>query len=197
MTVHEAKRLAKKTLSARRYTHTSNVAAAAESLAVRWGANEKKACLAAWLHDIAKESSREDLLQLLGQDAIMAKSTMERPLPIWHGPCAAILAKTSLGVQDEEILSAIACHTTGRVGMTLLDKVVFLADVISEERNFAGVEGIRRLAKRNLDAAVVAAMEENVRYIIGKGKKLDTDTVEALQALKGGLSSGCEARMLP
>lgn len=184
MTIDAARQLAKKQLSPKRYRHTKNVAGAARVLARRFGADADKAELAGWLHDIVKEKSREDLLQLLAQDAIIAGSTETRPLPVWHGPAAAVYARHQLGVQDEEVLSAIACHTTGRVGMGLLDKVVFLADVISDERSFDGVADIRRLAQTDLDAAVVAAMEENIRYLAGKGKLLDRDTKAAVDALK-------------
>lgn len=186
VSVDEAERRAKQMLSGRRFQHTQNVVRAAEALATRFGADTEKARLAAWLHDIVKEYGRDELLQLLRQDAIIAGSTQERPLPIWHGPCGAIYAKQRCGVEDEEILDAISCHTTGRVGMTLMDKVLFLADVISEERTFEGVDEIRRLAYSDMDAAVVAAMEENIRYLQRIGKKLDTHTVEALQAMGAG-----------
>lgn len=183
MTVQQARQLAKQTLSEKRYAHVENVAAAAGALARRFGADENKALLAGWLHDIVKEQSKEQLLQLMEQDAIIAKSTRQRPLPVWHGPCAVIYAKHRLGVTDPEVLSAIECHTTGKANMSTLDKVVFLADVISAERSFPGVGKIRELAATDLDAAVIAAMEENIVYLNGKGKPLDKDTVAALKFL--------------
>lgn len=184
----EAKRLARQQLSDRRFCHTANVAAAAKKLAKRWGANPEKAELAGWLHDIVKERSRDELLQLLAQDDIMSQSS-RRPQPVWHGPAAAVYAH-SLGVADPEVLSAIACHTTGKAGMSTLDKVLFLADVVSDERSFDGVGNIRALAGEDLDAAVIAAMEENLAYLTHKGKTLDTDTVEALAALKATAERG-------
>ncbi|MDL2327740.1 bis(5'-nucleosyl)-tetraphosphatase (symmetrical) YqeK [Ruminococcaceae bacterium OttesenSCG-928-A11] len=184
MTIEQAKHLAKKTLTPRRYRHTKNVAAAARALAQRWGVNPAKAELAGWLHDIVKEYTRGELLQLLGQDGIMAGLTAQRPAPIWHGPCGAIYARYTLGVEDADILDAIACHTTGRRGMTTMDKVLFLADATSAERSFDGVEDIRTLSQTDLDAAVLAAMENNVAYLEAKGKKLDTETLDAIAALK-------------
>lgn len=195
MTMEQAQRLAKKTLSARRYRHTQNVAAAARQLALRWGANPDKAELAGWLHDIVKEKSGAELLQLMQQDGIMAGSTRSRPKPIWHGPCGAIYAKHRCGVRDEGILSAIACHTTGKPDMTLLDKVLFLADVVSEERDFEGVDEIRALSQKDIDAAVIAAMEENIRYLQRAGKSLDHDTEEALRSLKARHNSRMEAKI--
>ena len=185
MTVDEAKRLAKKQLSPKRYRHTKNVAAAAHCLALLWDQDPEKAELAGWLHDIVKECTPEQLLQLMEQDDIISGLTKQRPIPIWHGPCGAIYAKTRLGVTDEAILSAICCHTTGKEGMSLFDKVLFLADATSEERDFDGVDEMRALAERDIDRAVIAAMEENVRYLVGKGKPLDVQTDLALKALKG------------
>ena len=188
----EAKELVKKRLSEKRYRHVKNVAAAARKLALHYGADADKAELAAWLHDIVKECSRGELLQLLQRDAIMAGATAKRPLPVWHGPCAAIYAKHELGVTDPEILSAIACHTTGKVDMSQLDKVMFLADIISDERSFPGVGKLRDLAFKDMDRAVIAAMEENIIHLETLHKPLDEDTVQALSFLKQQGQAGFE-----
>ena len=121
MTEQKARRLAKKRLSAKRYQHTLNVRRMAVKLAKRWGADPEKAALAALLHDTAKELPREEMLQILKDNAIMAENAQNRPSPVWHGICAAILAQTQWGVEDEEVLSAIRCHTTGKPGMTELE----------------------------------------------------------------------------
>ncbi len=184
MTIPKAREKAKKMLSAKRYRHSKNVAAAARALALRWGEDPDKAELAGWLHDIVKEKNGPELLQLMAQDGIMAGAAQTRPKPIWHGPCGAIYAKYACGVQDEAILSAIACHTTGKAGMSVFDKVLFLADVVSAERDFEGISAIRALANQDLDAAVIAAMEENIRYLGRAGKTLDKDTGEALRDMK-------------
>ncbi|MGD9559114.1 MAG: bis(5'-nucleosyl)-tetraphosphatase (symmetrical) YqeK [Oscillospiraceae bacterium] len=186
MTVEQAQQLAKQQLSPKRYRHTQNVCRAARTLALRFGADVQQAELAAWLHDIVKEYSREDLLQLMGQDAIMAGSTAERPQPVWHGPCGAIYAKQVLGVADEAVLSAIACHTTGKAGMSLLDKVIFVADAISAERDYPGVDRLRKLAETDLDAVVAAVLEENIAFLKRTNKPLDEETLYALRALRGG-----------
>lgn len=184
MTAKQAKKLAKDALSAKRYHHVSNVEKAAVKLAHRYGANADKAALAAWLHDIVKEAPKERLLQLMGQDAIMAEVFRHQPFPLWHGPCAAIYAKQELGITDEEVLSAVACHTTGKPNMSLLDKIVYLADMISEERDYDGVEDLRRLAKRDLDTAVIKAMQQSIFFIKQSGKPLDELTIAALEDLQ-------------
>lgn len=181
MTIQQARAKAKNMLPAKRYCHTKNVAAAARVLALRFGASPEKAELAAWLHDLVKPCDRAQLLQLLGQDAIMAGSTASRPQPVWHGPACAIYARHQLGIDDAEVLSAIECHTTGKPGMSTLDKVVFLADYISEERTTPGVDGVRKLAETDLDAAVVAAMEHSIAWLRSTGRKVDTESLAALE----------------
>lgn len=184
MTTREAQSKAKEMLGPKRYAHTRNVVRAAGHLARRWGADVQKAELAAWLHDIVKECDDTTLLQLAGQDAIIAQSVAGRPPAVWHGPCAAVYARNELGVADGEVLDAIACHTTGRERMTLLDKVLFVADFVSEERRFAGVDEIRALSEEDLDAAVQMAMRSSIGYLERSGKPLDAETIKALRALE-------------
>lgn len=184
MTVSEAKKLAKRELSPRRYAHTANVAAAAKVLALRWGQNPQKAMLAAWLHDIVKERSKEDLLRILALDDIMAKATVSRPLPVWHGPAAAVYARHRLGVTDLQVLSAIACHTTGKAKMTVMDKILFIADAAGDDRAYRAAPAIRILSETDIDAAVIAAMEESLRYLLSAGKEVDGETQKALAAMR-------------
>ena len=91
-------------------------------LAERNGVSEEKAALAALLHDIAKELPKDRMLQIITENAIIAKDAARHLPPVWHGAAAAVLAKTEYGVEDEEILSAIRCHTTGKPHMSKLDK---------------------------------------------------------------------------
>lgn len=184
MTNSELKKLAKEELSKKRYKHEKNVAAAARMLAERYGANPEKAEMAAWLHDIVKEKPKQDLLQMLNEDAIIAGQTVNRPFAVWHGPCAAIWAKNHLGIREEEVLSAVACHTTGKAGMSLLDKVVYVADMISADRDYPGVEKFRALAEKDLDTAMVALMEEQISINQKRGKSVDAATLAALRDSK-------------
>ncbi|MDL2324657.1 bis(5'-nucleosyl)-tetraphosphatase (symmetrical) YqeK [Ruminococcaceae bacterium OttesenSCG-928-A16] len=190
MTVEQAQQLAKQTLTPKRYTHEQNVVDAAIQLAQQYGASPKQAALAGWLHDIVKEQSQPELLRLLQQDDIIAKSTQKRPVPVWHGPCAAVFAKHQLNVQDADVLSAIGCHTTGKPGMQLLDKILFVADMISAERNFSGVEELRTLAFENLDAAVIAIMQQSIAYVQKQGRPLDEETIDALKSMQKQIGAG-------
>ena len=184
MTEQKARRLAKKRLSAKRYQHTLNVRRMAVKLAKRWGADPEKAALVALLHDTAKELPREEMLQILNDNAIMAENAQNRPSPVWHGICAAILAQTQWGVEDEEVLSAIRCHTTGKPGMSLLDEIVFLADMTSAERDYPEVDYLRKLEKKDIHQAMREALEMNLHWLEESGKPVDEETRAALEDLR-------------
>lgn len=184
MTEQKARRLAKKRLSAKRYQHTLNVRRMAVKLAKRWDADPEKAALAALLHDTAKELPREEMLQILNDNAIMAENAQNRPSPVWHGICAAILAQTQWGVEDEEVLSAIRCHTTGKPGMSLLDEIVFLADMTSAERDYPEVDYLRKLEKKDIHQAMREALEMNLHWLEESGKPVDEETRAALEDLR-------------
>ena len=100
---------------------------------------------------------------------------------VWHGICAAILARTEWGVTDEAVLSAIACHTAGKAGMTQLDKILYLADMTSAERDWPGVEKLRKLEMKDLDAAMLAALRQTNGFVLSEGKPLDPESKAAYE----------------
>ncbi len=184
MDYQQAEKMVRETLSQRRYAHTVNVKNAAVELAEKYGADPQKAALAAILHDAVKERPKEELLQILEENAIMAGDAKNSPPPVWHGPCAAILAKREWGIEDAEITDAISCHTTGRPGMTKLDKILYLSDMISAERDYPEVEELRALAKKDLDEAVLTAVRYNVRWVAQTGRPVDPLSLETLEYLE-------------
>ena len=135
MNLKQAKELVRGRLSDKRYEHTLNVRKMAVKLAKRYGVDEDKAALAALLHDSAKEISKDEMRAIMRAHPELAEGGEERPTPVWHGICAAILARTEWGVEDEAVLSAIACHTAGKPGMSRLDKIVYLADMSLRQTN--------------------------------------------------------------
>ncbi len=179
ISVEEAKRLAKKNLSGKRYEHVCNVRKLAVKLAQKHGADEEKAALAALLHDIAKELARDKMLQIFSENAIIAGNVTQRPFPVWHGVAAAILAETQYGVDDPEILSAICCHTTGKAGMTQLDKIIYLADMASEERTYPEAEQLRRHALEDLDRACIEGLGLSIAWLKAADKPVDEETLQA------------------
>jgi len=160
-------------LSDKRYEHTLNVRKMAVKLAKRHDADEDRAALAALLHDAAKEISKDEMRAIMKAHPEYAEGGEERPAPVWHGICAAILARTEWGVEDEAVLSAIACHTAGKPGMSKLDKILYLADMSSAERDWPGVNKLRKLERKNLDAAMLMALKQTNDFVLSQGKPLD------------------------
>ena len=173
MTLKQAKELVRSRLSDQRYEHTLNVKKMAVKLAKRYGADEEQAALAALLHDAAKEISKDEMRAIMRAYPEYAEGDEERPTPVWHGICAAILARTEWGVEDEAVLSAIACHTAGKPGMSRLDKILYLADMTSAERDWSGVNKLRRLERNDLDAAMLVALKQTNDFVLSQGKPLD------------------------
>lgn len=185
MTQEQAIQLVKPMLGKKRWQHTLNVRDMAVKLAQIHGEDPEKAALAALLHDAAKELPKEEMLQIFRENGTMAGNVEERPQPVWHGVCAAIIAQVRWGVEDEEILSAIRCHTTGKRGMSRLDKILFLADMTSRERDFPGVEKLRKLAKKDLDQAMCRSLESTLAFVKEKNQPLDPESAAALEDLLG------------
>ena len=168
MNLKQAKELVRSRLSDKRYEHTINVKKMAVKLAKHYGADEEQAALAALLHDAAKEISKDEMCAIMQAHPEYAEGGEARPTPVWHGVCASILARTEWGVTDKAVLSAIACHTAGKPGMTQLDKILYLADMTS-----AGVEKLRKLELKDLDAAMLAALKQTNDFVLSQGKPLD------------------------
>ena len=183
MEYSEAKKLVKARLSEKRWTHTKNVKKMAVKLARRWGADPEKAAMAAILHDSAKELPKQELLQIFADNAIIAENAPARPSPVWHGIAAAILCETEWGVHDPEVLSAIRCHTTGKPGMSLLDKIIYMADMTSAERDYPGVEALREEEFEDLDMALLHALKRTIDFVKEKGGRLDDQSVAAYEDL--------------
>ncbi len=180
-------------LGRQRWRHTLGVVRAARTLARRWGADVQAATIAALLHDYLKEYSQAQLLQIFADNAIISGSpplaglipadiTARAPI-VWHGFAAAIVACTRFGIRRRDILSAIACHTCGKAGMSTLDKVIYLADMISAERDFPGVDTLRQLCKGQPDAAMCHALRHTIDHVKSKGRAVDPDSLAALQDL--------------
>ena len=181
MNLKQAKELVRSRLSDKRYEHTINVKKMAVKLAKHYGADEEQAALAALLHDAAKEISKDEMRAIMQAHPEYAEGGEERPTPVWHGVCASILARTEWGVTDEAVLSAIACHTAGKAGMTQLDKILYLADMTSAERDWPGVEKLRKLEMKDLDAAMLAALKQTNGFVLSEGKPLDPESKAAYE----------------
>jgi len=166
-----------------RLEHSVNVSVCARDLALKYGADTGKAELTGLIHDCAKCLTYDKMLELCKKYDLKTDEISKTSRALLHGPLGACLARDLFGIDDDEILSAIACHTTGKKGMNLLDKVVCLADYIEPLRRFDGVEEIRQLAFTDIDLALLKALEISIVHVINSGLLLHPATVEARNEL--------------
>ena len=166
-------------LSPERYRHSLGAAEAAAQLAKRYDASVEKAQMAGLVHDCGKSPSRNILLNRVLEFGIVMDEIEEVESHLLHGPVSAELARREFGITDEEMLSAIRYHTTGRVWMSLLEKIVYLADYVEPNRSFPGVDELREAACRDLDGAVLRAMDLTLMHVIERGLMIHPRTVAA------------------
>lgn len=166
-------------LSEKRFRHSTAVMETSRYLAKKYGADVNKAQIAGLLHDCAKDFTDAELLKFAEKYKISVDEILKHSIFLLHGPVGAELIEEIFGVHDAEIKRAIAIHTTGDLDMTILDKIVFLADYIEPGRSFDGVEELRHIAEENLDIAVVKAFDNTINYVISRGMLLYEKTVRA------------------
>ena len=162
----EVKKQVKKELDRYRYQHTLGVAYTAVCLAMRYGADLDKAFLAGLLHDCAKNTPDEDKLELSKKYRIPVTDVEKKAPSLLHAKLGAYFAEKKYGVKDPDVLNAIRYHTTGRPGMSLLEKILFTADYIEPNRDrAANLAEIRELAFTDLDKAVLRVAEDTLAYV--------------------------------
>jgi predicted HD superfamily hydrolase involved in NAD metabolism len=167
--------LVKEQITERRYIHTLGVMETSIDLAERFGADTKKAELAAIFHDYAKFRPKEEMKEIIISQK-MAAGLLRFNSELWHAPVGAFLVEKEAGITDKDILNAIKYHTSGRVNMTLLEKIVFLADYIEPGRAFPGVNEVRETAQTSLDRAVIQALRNTINFLMMKNQAVYPDT---------------------
>lgn len=161
-------------LKSSRYKHVKRVVKTADELAQQHASSEVMRCrLAAWLHDAAKHWSPAELLNYAESHGFdMSPSERENPM-LLHGIVGYMIGAEAFGLDDPIIRSACHLHTTGGPGMSIVDKIVFLADLIEPGRDFPAVDNIRAEAGRDLDAAVLRALDHTIVYLIVRNRSID------------------------
>lgn len=178
MNREKALRLVKEQLTERRFVHTIGVMETAIELAERYGVDEEKAELAAIFHDYAKFRDKEEMRRII-IDQKMPQDLLQFHDELWHAPVGAYLVEKEAGISDAEVLEAIRCHTSGKINMSTLDKVLYVADYIEPGRDFPGVEQVRDSAKSSLDIAVIQAMKNTITYLLKRNQPIYPDTFHA------------------
>lgn len=176
----ELKKISKameKTLDAKRYEHTLGVEYTAAALAMRHGASVKDARLAGLLHDCAKCLSDAKRLSICEKNNIAMTEYERRNPSLLHAKVGAFLAMEEYGVTDSDVIRAIENHTTGRADMSLLEKIIFIADYIEPNRDRAPhLDEIRQLAFVDLDKALIRILEDTLAYLNTTGEEIDPQT---------------------
>ena len=171
-------------LKYKRIPHVLGTEQEAIRLAERYSADVEKARVAALLHDCTKKLDMEQQLALCRQYGIQLDELERRALKLLHAKTGAAIARDVFGV-DDEIYRAIWWHTTGHAGMTLLEKILYLADYIEPSRDFPGVDKLRSVCYKDLDEGLLLGLEMTIKEMTDLGNPVHHATIEARDALKG------------
>lgn len=169
----------KNMLDEERYVHSLGVQETAVKLAAKYGADTGKASTAGLIHDCAKRLGNDELLKMAKYCDIDIGIVYQKQPELLHGPVGAYVAEKEFLIYDKEILHAIKYHTTGCENMSLMDKVIYIADYIEPSRNFPGVDDLREETYRDLDSGVLMALDNTIRYVIVKKQLIDILTIRA------------------
>jgi len=177
MNREQALRLVREQITEHRYQHTLGVVETAIKLAERYGG------------DVQKAEPKEEMEQII-KEQHMDQRLLSYHSELWHAPVGAYLVKEEAGIEDEEVLNAIRFHTSGRVGMTLGEKIVYLADYIEPGRHFPGVEEVREMAKKDLDTALIQAVKNTIQFLMKKNQPIFPDTFDTYNDLVSKKEAG-------
>ncbi len=169
----------KNRLSGKRFQHSCNVARSARQLAQQYGADLEKAYFAGLVHDVCKEIPYEEQFALMNEGTFTPDLAEMHSKKLWHGIAGANFIQQEFSIEDRDILCAVRYHTVGRANMSLLEEIIYIADMISEERDYKGVDKMRRLAQKDLDAAMLEALQDALNSVLKKNGLLSQNTIEA------------------
>ncbi|MDP4117708.1 MAG: bis(5'-nucleosyl)-tetraphosphatase (symmetrical) YqeK [Bacillota bacterium] len=160
-------------LSPDRYRHSKGVEELAVALALHWGADVQKAKMAGLLHDLAKNLDRDTCKRII--ETMNADPLIKESCSLWHGPIGAYLLKKEFGIDDDEIYDAVYYHTIGKLGMSLLTKIIYVADAIEINRDayFDWAPDCRKIAMENLDKAVLEVTDRTILSLIDRKLKIN------------------------
>ncbi|SFA95312.1 MULTISPECIES: bis(5'-nucleosyl)-tetraphosphatase (symmetrical) YqeK [unclassified Bacillus (in: firmicutes)] len=182
MNREKALMIVKAQLTEHRYQHTIGVMETAIGLAMKYGADVKKAEVAAIFHDYAKFRPKDEMKVVIIEQNF-SKDLLEYNEELWHAPVGAYFVEKEVGITDQEVLDAIRYHTAGRPQMTLLEKVIYVADYIEPGRHFPGVDQVRDMANSDLDEALIQAMKNTIGFLMKKSQPVYPQTFQTYNDL--------------
>lgn len=183
MTVDQYKKLLESRLDEKRYYHSLSVAEEARRLALKYGADADKMYLAGLLHDITKNLSDDEQLQIFSQYGIILSDVEIKSKAVWHGYTGALILEHEFGITDSDILSAIKYHSTGKACMTLSQKIIYIADLTSKDRTYPDVDVTRKLVEESLEKAILYVLKFTLKNLSQKGFVIHPNTLDAYNYL--------------
>ena len=175
--------LLKEKLDEYRFSHSMAVGDQARYLAEKYGCDPEKAYLAGLLHDITKNETVENHLQLFNKFGIMLTETEINSKKLWHAISGAVYLREILKINDDEIISAVRYHTTAKENMTILEKIVYIADFTSADRKYSDVDTVRDLVEQSLEKAIGYALNYTICDLAKKNLPIHEDTIKAYNFL--------------
>ena len=173
-----------KRLKSKRYHHSLCVAESAVALAQQYGyADVSKAYFAGLLHDITKNASEQQHKAWMRQYGYQPSAIEAGQEKLWHAKTGVLVLEHEFGMTDRELLTAISYHTTARANMTLLEEILYLADFISDDRDYDGVEQMRQAAAQSKQKAMEIALCFTITDLVERRKPVHPDTLDAYNEL--------------
>lgn len=183
LTAQQCKEAVKPKLSEARWIHSLNVSKEAVKLSKKYGADPQKAEIAGLLHDIMKNTASDEQLQMLQRFGIILTNIETAAPKLWHAMSGAAYIEHVLGESDRDILNAVRYHTTARKEMSLLEKVIYIADFTSAERDYQGVERMRKAAAQSLEKAMEEGLIFTIEDLSDRKLPIHPDTLDAYNEL--------------
>ena len=178
----KTKKTLRKYLDRDRFEHSEGVMYTAAALAMRYGEDLEKVQIAGILHDCAKCMPDSKKLKICEKNHIEITEAEKMSPFLLHAKVGAYIAKAKYDIEDTEILDAIACHTTGKPAMTLLEKIIYISDYIEPMRNKASnLEEVRKMAFVDLDEALFKILSDTLVYLEKSSKKMDPMTMQTYE----------------
>ncbi|MBR3760954.1 MAG: nicotinate (nicotinamide) nucleotide adenylyltransferase [Ruminococcus sp.] len=174
----EKKKYLKEHLSAKRYNHSLNVAAECRKLALKYNEDPDKAYFAGLVHDICKELPDNELKTFVDKCSFTVCREELETRSLWHAIAGASFIKNEFGVEDIDILNSVRFHTVGRAGMSRLEEIVYLGDLISADRDYKDVDRMRKLSYISLNEAMLEAFSYSIKSVVKKGGLVPLCTAE-------------------
>lgn len=169
----------KNKLNEGRFYHSIGVRDTAVKMAKIYNGDVEKAKIAGLVHDCGKNLSDEEILTIIKGKGYKADEIYYLNPNLLHGLAGAVIANEEFKIEDKEILTAVACHTTGKENMTLLEKIIYISDYIEPLRDFQGVENLREAAFSDIDKALYLCLNNTIEYVLKRDQILILDTIKA------------------